>query len=236
MKIVIIGGTGLIGSQVTNLLKNNHEVVAASPNTGVNTLTGEGLDAALENAEVVIDVSNSPSFADDDVMNFFTTSTTNLLEAEKKAGVKHHIALSIVGTRKLSVNGYFKAKQAQEDLIEKSPVPYSIVHATQFFEFAGGIAAGGTKGDEVFISSSLVQPIASSEVAAFLAKTATETPTMGISEIAGPEKMPMSTWIENYLSAMKSPLQVFGQKEAPYFGAPLEYEALVPQKATLKVR
>jgi len=234
MKIVIIGGTGLIGSQLNNLLKNNHELVVASPNTGVNTITGEGLDNALENADVVVDVSNSPSFADADVMDFFRTSTTNILEAEQRAGIKHHIALSVVGTQKLSDSGYFRAKQVQEELISQSPIPYSIVHATQFFEFAGGIAASSTKDKEVFVSDVFVQPIASSDVATFLAKVVLENPTLGISEIAGPEKLPMSQWIENYLTAMQRPLKVVVQKDAPYFGAILEAETLTPEKAVFE--
>lgn len=234
MKIVIIGGTGLIGSQLTNLLKDKHEVIVASPNTGVNTLTGEGLDNALENAEVVVDVSNSPSFADDDVMNFFRTSTTNLLKAEQKANVKHHIALSVVGTQKLSASGYFRAKQVQEELIGKSSIPYSIVHATQFFEFAGGVAASSVKDTGMFVTDALVQPIASSEVAAFLAKTVEEQPKLGIAEIAGPEKMPMNNWIGNYLSAMNRPSEITIEKDAPYFGAVLETDTLLPEKAVFE--
>ncbi|MGI9650135.1 SDR family oxidoreductase [Chryseobacterium sp. RLHN22] len=234
MKIVIIGGTGLIGSQLTNLLKDKHEVIVASPNTGVNTLTGEGLDNALENAEVVVDVSNSPSFADDDVMNFFRTSTTNLLKAEQKANVKHHIALSVVGTQKLSTSGYFRAKQVQEELIGKSSIPYSIVHATQFFEFAGGVAASSVKDNGMFVTDALVQPIASSEVAAFLAKTVEEQPKLGIAEIAGPEKMPMNNWIGNYLSAMNRPSEITIEKDAPYFGAVLEIDTLLPEKAVFE--
>jgi len=234
MKIVIIGGTGLIGSQLANLLKNQHEVVVASPNTGVNTITGEGLDNALQNADVVVDVSNSPSFADVDVMEFFRTSTTNLLAAEERANVKHHIALSVVGTQKLSDSGYFRAKQVQEELIAKSPIPYSIVHATQFFEFAGGIAASSIKNEEVFVTDALVQPIASSDVATFLAKTVLEKPTSGISEIAGPKKMSMNQWIENYLSVMQRPLNIVIQRDAPYFGAVLEADTLVPEKAVFE--
>jgi len=234
MKIVIIGGTGLIGSQLTNLLKDQHEVIVASPNTGVNTITGEGLDAALKNADVVVDVSNSPSFADDDVMNFFKISTTNLLEAEKKADVKHHIALSVVGTQKLGESGYFRAKQAQEELIVKSSIPYSIIHATQFFEFAGGIAASSAKEDGIFVSDAFVQPIASSEVAKFLAKSVLQNPTNGIAEIAGPDKMTMNTWIDNYLSAMNRPSNTIIQREALYFGAVLEMDTLLPEKAVFE--
>ena len=235
MKIVIIGGTGLIGSKTVERLRSKgHEVLAASPNTGVNTITGEGLDNALQNADVVVDVSNSPSFADADVMAFFRTSTANLLEAEERANVKHHIALSVVGTQKLSDSGYFRAKQVQEELIAKSSIPYSIVHATQFFEFAGGIVASSTKKEEVFVTDALVQPIASSDVASFLAKTVLEKPTSGISEIAGPDKLPMNQWIENYLSIMQRPLNVVIQSDAPYFGAVLEADMLVPEKAVFE--
>lgn len=234
MKIVIIGGTGLIGSQLTNLLKDQHEVIVASPNTGINTITGEGLDSALENADVVVDVSNSPSFADDDVMNFFRTSTSNLLEAERKARVKHHIALSVVGTQKLGESGYFRAKQAQEELIGKSSIPYSIVHATQFFEFAGGVAASSVKDGGLFVTDALVQPIASSEVAKFLAKTVNKDPIYGIAEIAGPEKMPMNSWVKHYLSVMNRPSEITIEKDAPYFGAVLENDTLVPEKAVFE--
>ncbi|MCW3170494.1 SDR family oxidoreductase [Chryseobacterium sp. 09-1422] len=234
MKIVIIGGTGLIGSQLANLLKDQHEVIVASPNTGINTITGEGLDSALENADVVVDVSNSPSFADDDVMNFFRTSTSNLLEAEQKARVKHHIALSVVGTQKLGESGYFRAKQAQEELIGKSSIPYSIVHATQFFEFAGGVAASSIKDGGIFVTDALVQPIASSEVAKFLAKTVSKDPICGIAEIAGPEKMPMNRWVKHYLSVMNRPSEITIEKDAPYFGAVLENDTLVPEKAVFE--
>lgn len=234
MKIVIIGGTGLIGSQLTNLLKDQHEVIVASPNTGINTLTGEGLDSALENADVVVDVSNSPSFADDDVMNFFRTSTSNLLEAERKAQVKHHIALSVVGTQKLGESGYFRAKQAQEKLIGKSSIPYSIVHATQFFEFAGGVAASSIKDGGIFVTDALVQPIASSEVAKFLAKTVIKDPIYGIAEIAGPEKMPMNCWVKHYLPVMNRSSEITIERDAPYFGAVLENDTLVPEKAVFE--
>lgn len=234
MKIVIIGGTGLIGSQLTNLLKDQHEVIVASPNTGINTITGEGLDSALENADVVVDVSNSPSFADDDVMNFFRTSTSNLLEAEQKAQVKHHIALSVVGTQKLGESGYFRAKQAQEELIGKSSIPYTIVHATQFFEFAGGVAASSLKDGGMFVTDALVQPIASSEVAEFLAKTVFKDPIYGIAEIAGPEKMPMNSWVKHYLSVMNRPSDITIEKDAPYFGAVLENDTLIPEKTVFE--
>lgn len=170
MKIVIIGGTGLIGSKLVNKLRQlNHEVVAASPASGVNTITGEGLNEALKGAQIVVDVSNSPSFEDKAVLEFFQTSTGNLIAAEKIAGVKHHIALSVIGTERLQGSGYFRGKMAQENLIRKSGIPYTILHSTQFFEFAGAIAQSGTVGQDVHMSTSLVQPIASDEVVAALA-------------------------------------------------------------------
>lgn len=188
MKIVVIGGTGLIGSQtVKQLQQSGHEVIAASPNNGVNTLTGEGLKEVLQGANVVIDVSNSPSFEDVPVMNFFKTANENLLPAEKAAGVQHHIALSVVGTQKLQASGYFRAKQVQEDMIKASGIPYTIVHATQFFEFAGGIVQMGMVNGKVILPAANIQPIASKDVAAFMAKTALEKPANKILEIGGPE-------------------------------------------------
>ena len=188
MKIVVIGGTGLIGSKVVACLKEeDHEAVAASPDTGVNTLTGEGLAEVLQGAEVVIDVSNSPSFEDEAVMEFFTTSTTNLLAAETEAGARHHVALSVVGTDRLAESGYFRAKIAQEDLITNSSIPYSIVHATQFFEFVKSIAAAATDGDTVRLAPVLIQPMAADDVAAVLADVATNAPANGTVELAGPE-------------------------------------------------
>lgn len=228
MKIVIIGGTGLIGSQVANLLKNEHEVVVASPNTGVNTITGEGLDNALQHAHVVIDVSNSPSFADEPVMNFFKTSTENLMRAAKQAGVQHHIALSVVGTDKLQSSGYFRAKQVQENLINASGIPFTIVHATQFFEFAGGIVAMSTTADEVRLSDALIQPIASADVASFLAKVATADPANKILEIGGPEQFIITEWIKQYLAATQKTIAVVADSNAPYSGAILEKTTLTP--------
>jgi uncharacterized protein YbjT (DUF2867 family) len=229
MKIVIIGGTGLIGSQVVNMLKNEHEVIAASPNTGVNTITGEGLDEALKNADVVIDVSNSPSFDDEPVMNFFKTSNQNLLPAEKKAGVQHHIALSVVGTDKLQDSGYFRAKQVQENLIKESGIPFTIVHATQFFEFAGGIAAMSTSEGKVKLSDAFIQPIASVDVASFLAKVATEKPTNKILEIAGPDRFRIDEWIKHYLTSTGKPLEVETNSNAPYSGVLLKKTTLTPE-------
>jgi len=232
MKIVVIGGTGLIGSQVTNILKNENEVIAASPNTGVNTITGEGLDNVLENANIVVDVSNAPSFADAAVMEFFKTSNENLLRAEKKAGVQHHIALSVVGTQKLQESGYFRAKQVQEDLIKASGIPYTIVHATQFFEFAGSIAAMSTVDGKVYLSDAFIQPMASADVASFVAKTALTPPAQNILEIGGPERFHIDEWIRQYLKITNKPFEVVTQAGAPYSGVVLEPTMLVPEKAT----
>lgn len=229
MKIVIIGGTGLIGSQVANMLKNEHEVIAASPNTGVNTITGEGLEEAIKNANVVIDVSNSPSFDDDPVMNFFKTSNQNLLPAEKRAGVQHHIALSVVGTDKLQDSGYFRAKQVQENLIKESGIPFTIVHATQFFEFAGSIAAMSTSEGKVKLSDAFIQPIASVDVATFLAKVAIEKPVNKILEIGGPERFRIDEWIKQYITSTGKTLEVETDINAPYSGVVLEQTTLTPQ-------
>src|ERR1700761_4494521 len=200
MKIVVIGGTGLIGSQVVNQLQNSgHEVLAASPNNGVNTLTGEGLPEALQGAQVVVDVSNSPSFEDTAVMNFFKTANENLLPAEKAAGVQHHVALSVVGTQKLQASGYFRAKQKQEEMIKASGIPYTIVHATQFFEFAGGIVQMSLVDGKVILPAANIQPIASKDVAFFVAEKALEKPVNTILEIGGPEKFDMAAWITQYL-------------------------------------
>ncbi|WP_261511866.1 SDR family oxidoreductase [Chryseobacterium paludis] len=229
MKIVIIGGTGLIGSQVANMLKNEHEVIAASPNTGVNTITGEGLEEAIKNANVVIDVSNSPSFDDGPVMDFFKTSNQNLLPAEKRAGVQHHIALSVVGTDKLQDSGYFRAKQIQENLIKESGIPFTIVHATQFFEFAGGIVAMSTSEGKVKLSDAFIQPIASADVATFLVKVAVEIPANKILEIGGPEQFRIDEWIKQYLSSTEKTLEIETNSNAPYSGVVLERKTLIPQ-------
>ena len=228
MKIVINGGTGLIGSQLKTMLQDKYEVIAASPKTGVNTLTKEGLEEALQNASVVIDVSNSPSFADDDVMAFFKTSTENLLAAEIKAGIKHHVILSVVGTQQLQKSGYFRAKNVQEDLVRASDIPFTIVHATQFFEFAGAIANTSSFDGKVVLPDAFIQPVASVEVASFLAKTATETPANSIVEIGGPERIEMDNWIRQYLKIMKKPLEVVTDSNALYFGSPIDQTTLVP--------
>ena len=229
MKIVVIGGTGLIGSKlVAKLTERGHEAIAAAPNTGVNTLTGEGLAEVMEGASVVVDVSNSPSFADEAVMSFFTTSTTNLLAAEAKAGVGHHVALSVVGTERLGESGYFRAKMAQEKLIKESSIPYSIVHATQFFEFVKSIAGDATNGDTVRLAPVLIQPMAADEVAGALARVATEKPVNGMIEIAGPESIRLDQLIQRGLNAKKDPRKVVADPNALYFGAKLSERSLLP--------
>ncbi|MGV3765983.1 MAG: SDR family oxidoreductase [Chitinophagaceae bacterium] len=229
MKIVIIGGTGLIGSQIARELSGKFEVVAASPKTGVNTLTTEGLDDALSNAAVVVDVSNSPSFETEAVMDFFKTSTGNLLAAAKKAGVQHLLILSVVGTAQLQESGYFRAKQVQEDLVKASGIPYTIVQATQFFEFAGGIAYMGTQQGIVTLSDAYAQPIASAEVAAFMALKATAAPANATLEIAGPERIPLDTWIRKYFQATNNPAEVITDTDALYSGAAIGKTTLVPE-------
>ncbi|SEV88792.1 Uncharacterized conserved protein YbjT, contains NAD(P)-binding and DUF2867 domains [Chryseobacterium wanjuense] len=230
MKITVIGGTGLIGSKLVNSLKNlGHEVLAASPNSGVNTLTGEGLDQALENVDVVVDVANSPSFADDDVMNFFKTSGENLMKAEKKAGVNHHIALSVVGTERLQESGYFRAKQVQEDIIKSAGIPYSIVHSTQFFEFVGGIVHSSTVDHQILVSPALIQPIASDDVVKAMTEVVIGEPKNSTVEIGGPDKIKLSDLVKKYTAIMKNPDEVVASPEAKYFGAPLNDATLIPK-------
>lgn len=229
MKIVIIGGTGLIGSQLVSILQQTgYEVLAASPNTGVNTLTGEGLKEALQGAQVVVDVSNSPSFEDAAVMNFFKTSNENLLAAEKNAGVQHHIALSVVGTQKLQASGYFRAKQVQEDMIKASGIPYTIVHATQFFEFAGGILMMSLADGKVILPDANIQPIASKDVAGFMARVTLDSPANKILEIGGPEKFEMSAWIRQYAQATDKNYEIIPDIHALYSGAPIAADTLAP--------
>jgi uncharacterized protein YbjT (DUF2867 family) len=229
MKIVVIGGTGLIGSKlVAKLRENGHEAIPASPDSGVNTLTGEGLAEVLEGAEVVVDVSNSPSFEDEAVLAFFETSTRNLLKAEAAAGVGHHVALSVVGTDRLSESGYFRGKIAQEKLIEGSPIPYSIVHATQFFEFVKSIADGATDGDTVRLAPVLIQPMAAEDVAAAVGRTAVGPPVNGIVEVAGPEQFRLDEFIRRGLEAREDPRDVIADPDARYFGARLDERTLVP--------
>ncbi|MDT3375745.1 SDR family oxidoreductase [Labrys neptuniae] len=228
MKIVIIGGTGLIGSKtVTRLAAKGHEVIAASPNTGVNTLTGEGLAEALEGAQVVIDLANSPSFEDKAVLDFFETSGRNLIAAEKAAGVGHHIALSVVGTERLQDSGYFRAKLAQEKLIKAAGIPFTIVHSTQFMEFLGSIAQSGAVDGSVHLSPAFVQPIASDDVADAMAEVALAAPVNGTVEIAGPERSRLSDLVARYLKAKGDSREVVADREARYFGARLEDGSLV---------
>jgi uncharacterized protein YbjT (DUF2867 family)/nitrite reductase/ring-hydroxylating ferredoxin subunit len=229
MKIVVIGGSGLIGSKVINrLTAAGHEAISASPNTGVNTLTGEGLADVLVGASVVIDVSNSPSFEDTAVMNFFQTSTRNLLAAEGVAGVKHHVALSVVGTDRFEESGYFRAKIAQEKLIRESPIPYSIVHATQFFEFVKSIADSGTEGGKVLAAPVLIQPIAADDVATFVARIATQAPVNGFIEIAGPEEFRVPELIRMRLDSLDDKREIVVDPQARYFGAELSERTLLP--------
>ena len=229
MKIVVIGGTGLIGSKVvTKLTEHGHEAIAASPNSGVNTITGEGLAEVLAGASVVIDVSNSPSFEDAAVLKFFETSTRNQLTAEAAAGVTHHVALSIVGLERAPENGYFRAKLAQEKLIKESTIPYSIVRATQFLEFIKGIADSATVGNTVHIAPVLFQPIAAEDVASAVSRVAMGTPLNGTVEIAGPEQFRFDEFIRDGLSAYKDPREVVTDPHARYFGAELGEDTLVP--------
>jgi uncharacterized protein YbjT (DUF2867 family) len=229
MKIVVIGGTGLIGSNlVTKLSALGIEAVAAAPNTGVNTLTGEGLAEVLVGAQVVVDVSNSPSFADDDVMKFFDTSTRNLLTYEAVAGVGHHVALSIVGTERLPESGYMRAKVAQEKLIKEGPIPYTIVHATQFFEFTKRIADEATVDNKVYLPPVLFQPIAADDVASALCRVATSSPLHSTIEIAGPEAFRFDELIRQRLTALNDPREVVTDPHARYFNAELSENSLVP--------
>lgn len=228
MKIVVIGGSGLIGSRLVSILRSQgHEVLAASPDSGVNTITGEGVDAALAGAQVVVDVANSPSFEDTAVMNFFRTAGTNLLAAEKRAGVKHHVALSIVGTDRLADSGYLRAKLVQEELIKASGVPYSILRSTQFFEFIGRIAGPGKDGEGVHISSALFQPILSADVVAALADVTLGAPLNGTVEVGGPEKFRMDDLVRRVLRANGDKREVIGDAHARYFGAELDDQSLV---------
>src|SRR6266849_1677130 len=229
MKIVVIGGTGLIGSKVVEKLKQKgHEAIAAAPNTGVNTITGEGLKEALARAQVVIDLANSPSFEDKAALEFFETSGRNLLAAEAAASVGHHIALSIVGTDRTPDNGYFRAKVAQEKLIEASGIPYTIIRSTQFMEFLRGIAAESTDGNTVRLSPGLFQPIAADDVAPIVADVALAAPRNGIVEIAGPERAPFNEIIARYLKAVGDPREVVRDPEARYWGGRVEERSLVP--------
>ena len=228
MKIVVIGGTGLIGSKVVEKLKQKgHEAIAAAPNTGVNTMTGEGLKEAMAGAQVVIDLANSPSFEDKAVLEFFETAGRNLLAAETAAGVRHHVALSIVGIDR-SDNGYFRAKVAQEKLIKTSGIPYTIIRSTQFLEFLRAIADSSADGNTVRISPGLFQPIAAEDVAATVADVALAAPRNGVVEIAGPERAPFNEIVARYLKAVRDPRVVVSDPEARYYGGRVEERSLVP--------
>jgi uncharacterized protein YbjT (DUF2867 family) len=235
VKGVIIGGSGLIGSKVVRRLREQgHEVVPASRKTGVNTVTGDGLAEAMKGADVVVDVSDSPSFDEAAVMNFFRTSTTNLLAADAAAGVRHHVALSVVGTDRRMDSGYMRAKIAQEKLIEQSPIPYSIVYATQFFEFIQAIADSATDGDKVRLAPVLIQPIAAEDVAAEIAKIVVGKPLKGSVEIGGPEQFRLDDLVRRYLAARDDRRSVIADPNARYFGGALKERTLVPEKnATL---
>ena len=229
MKIVVIGGTGLIGSKLVNKLRDHgHEAVAAAPNTGVNTLTGEGLAEVLKGASVVVDVSNSPDWDDAAVLKFFETSTRNLLTDEAAAGVGHHVALSVVGTQQLAESGYFRAKIAQEELIRESSIPYSIVHATQFFEFVKGIADISFDGEKVRVPHVLFQPMAADDVASAVGMIAVGKPVNGIVEIAGPEQFHLDELVRRRLASLKDPREVIPDPNARYAGAKLSERTLLP--------
>jgi uncharacterized protein YbjT (DUF2867 family) len=229
MKIVVIGGSGLIGKKLIPLLRERgHEAVSASPSSGVNTITGEGLAEALAGADVVVDVTNAPSWEDKAVLEFFETSTRNILAAEAAAGVKHHVALSVVGTERLLDSGYFPAKLAQEKLIKASGIPYTILRATQFFEFVGAIVQSGTDGDAIRLSPALIQPIASDDVAAALADVAVAPPVNGTLEVAGPEPFPLDKLAQKYLAAKGDSRKVIADVHATYFGAAINDRSLTP--------
>jgi uncharacterized protein YbjT (DUF2867 family) len=231
MKIVVIGGTGLIGTKLVKILcDQGHEVVAASPSKGVNSVTGEGLAAALAGAQVVVDVANAPSWEDKAVLEFFESSTRNLLVSEAAAGVGHHVALSVVGSERLLVSGYFGAKVAQERLIQASPVPYTIVRATQFFEFVGSIVNSATNGQTVRLPSALIQPIVSDDVAAALASVVVGEPLKRTLELAGPEAMPLDAVARQFLKAIGDARTVITDEQATYFGIPLKKRSLVPDE------
>jgi uncharacterized protein YbjT (DUF2867 family) len=229
MKIVVIGGSGLIGSKLVNRLRaHGHEVLAASPSTGVNTITGQGLAEALKGASVVVDASNAPSWEDAAVMKFFETSTRNLLASEAAAGVGHHVALSVVGTERMLESGYFRAKMAQENLIKASSIPYSIVHATQFFEFVEGIADFSTVGNKVHLPAALIQPMAADDVAGAVGRIAVGPPVNGTVEVGGPEKFRLDELVRQYLAARKDSREVVTDSQARYYGIELSERTLVP--------
>ena len=229
MKIVVIGGSGLIGAKLVKILRQNgHEVLAASRATGVNTLTGEGLADAFAGAAVVVDVANSPSFEDQAVLHFFETAGRNILAAEAAAGVGHHVALSVAGTDRMLASGYFRAKMAQENLIKASKIPYTIVRATQFFDFVGAIADGGTDGNTVRLPSAMMQPIVSDDVAAILADVAVAKPLNGTFDIAGPDKIRMDELVRQFLTANRDSRKVITDANAGYFGTKVNDQSITP--------
>ena len=229
MKIVVIGGSGLIGSRlVTKLREQGHETVAASPKSGVDSITGEGLAEALKGASVVVDVTNSPSWEDAAVLNFFETSTRNLLTYGAAAAVKHHVALSVVGTERMLASGFFRAKMAQENLIKASSIPYTIIRATQFFEFVKGIADFSTEGNKVRLSTALIQPMAADDVASAVGRIATGAPVNGTVEVGGPEKFRLDELVRQSLAAHKDPREVVADPQARYYGAEIGERTLLP--------
>src|SRR5256886_4733214 len=229
MKIVVIGGTGLIGSKlVPKLREQGHEAVAASPKSGVNTLTGEGLAEALKGASVVVDVTNSPSWEDAAVMNFFETSTRNQLAYEGVAGVGHHVALSVVGTERMLASGFFRAKMAQENLIKTSSIPYTIIRATQFVEFVRGIADFSTEGNKIRLPTALIQPMAADDVASAVGRVATGAPVNGTVEVGGPEKFRLNELVRQFLAARKDSREVVADPQALYYGVKLSRDTLLP--------
>src|SRR5216117_888651 len=229
MKIVVIGGTGLIGAKVVKSLRDKgHEVVAASPSKGINSVTGEGLAQALAGAQVVVDVANAPSWEDKAVLEFFETSGRNLLAAEAAAGVGHHVALSVVGTDRLLASGYFRAKMAQENLIKASSIPYTIVRATQFFEFVKGIADFSTEGNKIRLPTALIQPMAADDVASAVGRIATGAPVNGTVEVGGPEKFRLDELVRQFLPARKDPREVVADPQALYYGVKLSENTLLP--------
>ncbi|PVM85985.1 SDR family oxidoreductase [Caulobacter radicis] len=234
MKIVVIGGTGLIGSNVVaKLTRLGHEAVAAAPNTGVNTVTGEGLAEALDGAEIVVDVANSPVFETGPALEFFLASGGNLLAAAAKAGVKHHVALSVVGTERLQDSGYFRAKIVQEALIRASSIPFTVLRSTQFFPFVAGIVQAGTVGDEVHVSPALVQPISAFDVAEVLTDVALAAPVNGLLEVAGPEAFGLDKFVARYLQAKGDARRIVSDRKALYFGVELDERSLVPGGAPI---
>jgi uncharacterized protein YbjT (DUF2867 family) len=229
MKIVVIGGTGLIGSKLVNKLREHgHEAVAASPSSGVNSLTGEGLASALKGASVIVDVTNAPSWEDAAVLKFFQTSTRNLLDYGAAAGVGHYVALSVVGTERLLESGYFRAKHAQENLIKAASIPYSIVRATQFFEFVKQIADYSTEGNKVRLPPALIQPMAADDVASGLSRVATNSPVNGVVDIGGPEQFRLDEFVRRDLAALQDPREVVSDPHAPYYGIQVSERSLIP--------